>query len=55
LYRVWITGDGNPGSRLVAVWIDSSMSVFEAEFAHCAYGDALEIGLDATSNEMKTF
>jgi len=33
LYCVWVTRDGNPGSRLTAIWIDSSMGAFRAQCA----------------------
>ena len=31
LYCVWTPRDENPGSPLVAIWIDSTMTVFEGE------------------------
>jgi hypothetical protein len=46
LYCVWITEKGNRGSRLIAVWIDSSMGAFEKECALGAEEEAVEIGPD---------
>lgn len=40
LYCIWTTRDGTPGSRLTAVWIDSSMRAFEEESSSNAQGDS---------------
>jgi hypothetical protein len=46
LYCVWTTRDGNPGSPLVAVWIDSSMRAFEMEASQAAAAEAEEVSSD---------
>jgi len=46
LYCVWTTRDGNPGSPLVAVWIDSSMRAFEMESSQAAPAEAEEVSSD---------
>lgn len=47
LYCVWTPRDGNPGSPLVAIWIDTTMAVFESE---CCAG-APEVALELNSEE----
>lgn len=44
LYCVWTTRDGNLGSPLVAVWIDSSMGAFESDCSSKAAADTVEMG-----------
>jgi len=42
IYCVWITKDGNPGSPLVAIWVDSAMRAMESQFDSAAEQVATE-------------
>lgn len=43
LYCVWTPRDGNPGSPLVAIWIDSAMTAFEGERCAGMLEEAVEL------------
>lgn len=43
LYCVWTPRDGNPGSPLVAIWIDSNMTAFERESCARTPEEAVEL------------
>ena len=43
LYCIWTPRDGNPGSPLAAIWIDSTMTAFERDCSAKELEETLEL------------
>jgi hypothetical protein len=50
LYRVWVSEHCDGGERLVSIWIDPAMTVFELEFQDKADGIGTAAGAEAQTD-----